>query len=197
MKRPTVIEFSGLPNSGKTTLLQNIAKLCECNNISAIIVQETAELLPKNIPKGTIEQNLWITLETIKKSLELCFLSDVDFVLLDRGFYDQLFWVKMYAEKDAKYGEFVLNFMARFSERYEALPDYLYIIDVDVEESMKRRMATGEPVTFSKQDFLREYKTKFEKFAKGIESKLYIDTTNLSKDEVADIVFNTIITLRK
>lgn len=196
MKRPTVIEFSGLPNSGKTTLLQNIAKLCERNNISAIIVQETAELLPKSIPKGSIEQNLWITLETLKKSLELSFMLDVDFVLLDRGFYDQFFWVNMYADKDAEYGKFVKDFMEKFSKRYEVLPDYLYIIDVDVEESIKRRMATGEPVTFSKQDFLREYKNKFEKFAKGINPKLYIDTTNLSKDEVANIVFNTIITLR-
>ena len=57
-------------------------------------------------------------------------------------------------------------------------------------------MATGEPVTFSKQDFLYEYKSRFEKFVKGINPKLYIDTTNLSKDEVANIVFNTIITLR-
>ena len=57
-------------------------------------------------------------------------------------------------------------------------------------------MATGEPVTFSKQDFLREYKSRFEKFVKGINPKLYIDTTNLSKHEVANIVFNTIITLR-
>lgn len=196
MKRPTVIEFSGLPNSGKTTLLQNIAKRCESNNISAIIMQENAELLPKCIPKGTIEQNLWITLETIKKSLEMSFLANVDFILLDRGFYDQLFWVKMYAEKDEEYGNFVLDFMTKFSQRYEVLPDYLYIIDVDVEESIKRRMSTGEPVTFSKQDFLREYKKKFEKFSDGIVSKLYIDTTNLAKDEVADIVFNTIISLR-
>ena len=195
MKRPTVIEFSGLPNSGKTTLLQNIAKLCECNNISAIIVQETAELFPKNIPKGTIEQNLWITLETLKKSLELNFMLDVDFVLLDRGFYDQLFWVTMYGDKDAEYAKFVLDFMEKFAQRYEIKPYYLYIVDVDVEESLKRRMATGEPVTFSKQDFLRTYKNKFEKFAEGINPKLYIDTTNLSKDEVANIVFNTITTL--
>lgn len=196
MKRPTVIEFSGLPNSGKTTLLQNIAKRCESNNISAIIMQETAELLPKDIPKGTIEQNLWITLETVKKSLEMSFLANVDFILLDRGFYDQLFWVKMYAEKDEEYGNFVLDFMTKFSKRYEVQPDYLYIVDVGVEESIKRRMATGEPVTFSKQDFLREYKNKFETFSNEIDSKLYIDTTNMDKDEVADIVFSTIISLR-
>lgn len=195
MKRPTVIEFSGLPNSGKTTLLHNIAKLCERNNISTIIVQETAELLPKNIPKGTIEQNLWITLETLEKSLELNFVSGADFILLDRGFYDQLFWVTVYGDKDAEYAEFVLDFMRKFAERYHVKPDYLYVVDVDVEESIKRRIATEGPVTFSKHDFLRMYKAKFEEFVKGIDSKFYIDTTNLSKDEVANIVFNTIITV--
>ena len=73
MKRPIVIEFSGLPNSGKTTLLHNLDKLCKSNGINAIIIQEPAELLPKLIPKGSIEQNLWITLETLQKNLEISF----------------------------------------------------------------------------------------------------------------------------
>lgn len=196
MKRPIVIEFSGLPNSGKTTLLHNIKKLCECNNISAITMREPAELFPKIIPKGSIEQNLWITLETLQKSLEISFMSDVDFILLDRGFYNQLFWATMYEDKDAEYSEFVLGFMEKFAEKYHAKPDYLYIVDVDVEESIRRRMATGEPVTFSKKDFLLNYQNKFEQFAKEIEPKLYIDTTNLNRDEVASIVFKTIIALQ-
>ena len=195
MKRPIVIEFSGLPNSGKTTLLQNIKKLCECNNISTIIVQEPAELFPDTIPKGTVEQNLWITLETLQKSLELAFVSDVDFILLDRGFYNQLFWSTMYEDKDAQYANFISKFMDEFAEKYNVKPDYLYIVDVEVEESIKRRMKSGEPVTFTKKGFLVNYKNKFEDFAKQIDSKLYIDTTNLSKDEVASIVFETIITL--
>ena len=70
MKRPVIVELSGLPNSGKTTLLRKIKKLCESNNVNAIIMQEPAELLPENIPKGTIAQNLWITLETLQRSLE-------------------------------------------------------------------------------------------------------------------------------
>lgn len=195
MKRPTVIEFSGLPNSGKTTLLHNIREICECNNVSAIIMQEPAELFPKIIPKGTVEQNLWITLETLQKSLELSFMSDVDFILLDRGFYNQLFWATMYEDKDAEYADFVLDFMEKFAKKYCVKPDYLYVVDVDVEESIRRRMATGEPVTFSKKDFLINYKKRFEKFAEKINPKLYIDTTNLSESAVAEIVFNTIITL--
>lgn len=122
MKRPIVIEFSGLPNSGKTTLLHNLKKKCECNNIKAIVMQEPAELFPEVIPKGSIEQNLWITLETLEQSLEILFLSDVDFIFLDRGFFDQLFWVTMYQEKDEEYSKFIVNVMEWFADRYEVKP---------------------------------------------------------------------------
>lgn len=195
MKRPIVIEFSGLPNSGKTTLLRNLKELCNCNNISAIFMQEPAELLPPTIPKGSIAQNLWITLETLQKSLELAYITDVDFILLDRGFYNQLFWSTMYKEKDATYSDYVIAFMEKFDEMYHVRPDYLYVVDVDVDESIKRRMNTGNPVTFSKRDFLINYKRQFEKFYQKVDSKLYIDSTNLTEHEVADIVFNKIITL--
>lgn len=195
MKRPIVVEFSGLPNSGKTTLLNNIDKLCKDNNVKAIIMQEPAELLPTTIPKGSIEQNLWITLETLQKSLEIKNMSDADYVLLDRGFYNQLFWATMYDDKDSEYSKFITGFMGTFTEKYQVLPDYLYIIDVDVEESIKRRIASGEPVTFTKRDFLINYKRKFSKFAENIESKFYLDTTSLSTSKVAEIVFNKIITL--
>ena len=43
-------------------------------------MQEAAELLPNVIPKGDIAQNLWITLETLQKSLEIIFKSNVDFI---------------------------------------------------------------------------------------------------------------------
>lgn len=195
MKRPVIVEFSGLPNSGKTTLLRKIKKLCESNNVNAIIMQEPAELLPENIPKGTIAQNLWITLETLQRSLELTYVTDVDYILLDRGFYNQLFWSTMYKQKDATYSEYITDFMEKFAQRYHVKPDYLYVVDVSVEESLRRRMLAGEEVTFSKKEFLIDYKKEFEKFYKKIDSVLYIDTTSLTEDEVANIVFNKIISL--
>lgn len=195
MKRPIVIEFSGLPNSGKSTLLHNIKKLFECNNVNAIIIQEPAELLPKTIPKGSIAQNFWITLETLQKNLEISYITDVDFILLDRGYYNQLFWATMYKEKDALYSDYIISFMEKFDEMYHVRPDYLFIIDVDVEESIRRRMSTGNPVTFSKKEFLNNYKKEFKNFYKNIDSKFYLDSTNLTEREVADIVFQKIITL--
>ena len=197
MKRPIVIEFSGLPNSGKTTLLHNLKKLFKSNNVKAIFVKEPGELIPKVIPRGSIAQTLWFTLEMLQQQLELSFQTDADYILIDRGFYNQLFWSTFYDEQDAEYSKFICGFMEKFSEMFDVKPDYLYIIDVDVDESIKRRISSGEPVTFSKKSFLENYKKNFKNFAEGISSKLYIDTTHLSVQEVATIVYKTIISITR
>lgn len=195
MKRPIVIEFAGLPNSGKTTLLHNLQKLCESNNISTIISQEAAELFPKSIPKGGTEQNFWITLESLQKILELKYQKNSDFIFLDRGFYDRLFWASLYKDKDAVYSNYLTSFLETFNQMYDIRPDYLYVVDVDVNESIRRRMLSNEPITFSKKDFLINYRSEFEKFYKKIDSRFYIDSTNLTEHDLANIVFNQIITL--
>ena len=191
MKRPIVIEFSGLPNSGKTTLLFNLKEFFKDSKIKTLIVWETAEFLPSVIPSGSIAQNLWITLETIQKNLELKFVEDFDLILLDRGVYNQLYWSTLYTENES-YSLFTRGIINAFSGMYDMWPDYLYVIDVDVDESLKRRMLNEKSVTFSKKEFLTNYKKTFKKFYEKIENVLYIDTTHLSKDEVALEVYSKI-----
>jgi thymidylate kinase len=169
--------------------------LCASNGVNAIVLQEPAELLPKCIPKGIVEQNLWITLRTLEEALTLSYSNNADYYLLDRGYYNQLFWASMYEDTNPEYAEYVKQLVEDFGKRFNTKPDYLYVIDVDVEEALRRRAASGEPVTFSKGDFLRNYREKFEKFTESINPKLYLDTTNMGKDEVAEAVFKQIITL--
>lgn len=52
-RRPLTIEFTGLPNSGKTTLIHNLAKDLRNNGLKVKIMQEDAELVPTEIPKKT------------------------------------------------------------------------------------------------------------------------------------------------
>ena len=191
MKRPIVIEFSGLPNSGKTTLLFNLKEFFKDSKIKTLIVWETAEFLPSVIPSGSISQNLLITLETIQKNIELKFVEDFDLILLDRGLYNQLYWSTLYTENES-YSLFTRGIINAFSGMYDMWPDYLYVIDVDVDESLKRRMLNEKSVTFSKKEFLTNYKKTFKKFYEKIENVLYIDTTHLSKDEVALEVYSKI-----
>ncbi|MBO6244430.1 MAG: hypothetical protein J6O41_07745 [Clostridia bacterium] len=194
MKRPIIVELSGLPNSGKTTLMQRLITICEEKSVNAEFIQESAELLPLFIKKGSLDQNLWITLETLQRCTEIR-SSNTTLIIVDRGFYNQLFWATLYKEKNPEYSKTILNLMNSLSKIFPIKPDYLYVIDVDVQESLKRRMASGEPITFSKESFLINYKTRFAEFYESIEPKFYLDTTNLSKDEVANIVFSKLTTL--
>ena len=50
-RNPLTIEFTGLPNSGKTTLIHNLSDLLREKGINVQIMQEDAELVPKEIPK--------------------------------------------------------------------------------------------------------------------------------------------------
>ena len=196
-KRPIVIEFSGLPNSGKTTLLHNLISLCKKNHINAILVQECAELMPSTIPKKTSKHVAWNTLKHLMQSLELQAEESVDFIFMDRGFYDQFFWLSIIFKHDyPRESQIFSDFMKKFDTIFHSRPDYFYVIDVSVEESMRRRIALGTPITFSNEDFLSSYKKNFDEFCKSI-PHFYLDTTNLSESDAVKIVFNKIISLSK
>ena len=200
MSRPILVEFSGLPNSGKTTLLNNLKHICYENGISTLFIQEAAEKYPKDIiPKGSIEQNIWIRLEEIQSLIEATSIaknSKKDFIFFDRGFYNCLFWINLFQQKDSSLSSVFMDFATLLGTSYHLKPDFLYVIDVSVEESINRRLKLGGSVTFSKEDFLLNYKKNFEKFCNSLDGKvLYQDTTGISIDVVSNLVFNKLISL--
>lgn len=69
-RRPLTIEFTGLPNSGKTTLIHNLESSLLAQGINVQIMQEDAELVPKEIPKKTWIRNVWITFGQLQSLLE-------------------------------------------------------------------------------------------------------------------------------
>lgn len=200
MSRPIVIEFSGLPNSGKTTLLHNLKNLCDKNAVNAIFVPEPAERFPKDIiSKGSFAQNIWIRLEELQTLIEVSSIaqkSKKDFIFLDRGFYNFVFWIDLFKEQYPEISSYSMNLIDSIDTSFHLKPDFLYVIDVSVEESLRRRIKQGGPVTFSRQDFLSDYRINFKKFYQSLDAEvLYQDTTNLSKDEVAKLVFTQITSL--
>lgn len=200
MSRPIVIEFSGLPNSGKTTLLHNLKNLCDKNAVSAIFVPEPAERFPKDIiSKGSIAQNIWIRLEEIQTLIEVSSIaqkSKKDFIFLDRGFYNSVFWINLFKEQYPEISSYFMSLIDSIDTSFHLKPDFLYVIDVSVEESLRRRRKQGGPITFSKEDFLSNYRINFKKFYQSLDAEvLYQDTTNLSKDAVAKLVFKQVTSL--
>ena len=201
-RTPITIEFTGLPNSGKTTLIHSLDKTFSKDGFKVKVVREDSETVPKEIPKKTWERNTYITLGQLKSLIHLSF-CDFDIIFIDRGFYDALFWANFLNSQGVCSKEesiFMLNVLDGFNRTFNISPDILIVLDSSVEESLRRRnnqVGAGTPL-LSKNDFLMAYKTNLLKFYDSVNTqKKYLDTTNLSVEEVEKLVHKYILDFSK
>lgn len=202
IRRPLVIEFTGPPNSGKTTLIKFLRDLLESMEYHVEIKQEDAELVPSCIPKKTWARNVWITHGQLQSLIETKF-STSDIILLDRGFYDSMFWAEFLRVQNVCSNEdskSLLKILEEMDKQFDLKPDYLYVIDVSTSVSLKRRYAAsnGEPIVLSTDSFINMYKEELEKFYKKVETPIFrLDTSSLSLIEMQEIVLDKIVGILK
>lgn len=93
-KMPLIIELSGTPNSGKTSLIEEIDSAFRRYDIKCKVICESAKYC-KISNKKTPQFNYWTALETIQR-----IISVVDqgykVILCDRGIFDAITWMKFY-----------------------------------------------------------------------------------------------------
>lgn len=206
MKTNKIIEFTGLPNSGKTTLIRRLKEeLPKKYGITVQVQREDAEIVPSEIPKKTWDRNVWITFGQLQ-SIVQAYHSNADIVLLDRGMFDAMFWSKfMLSENTANYeqSKALHDILTLMDKNLKFHPDYLFLIDVSVQESICRRAQLEGPSVYSKPDFLNNYKAKFFEVFKNyivkneeentLTPSFYYDTTNMSTNKVFEEVEKQII----
>jgi thymidylate kinase len=194
--RPITIEFTGPPNSGKTTLIHNLATALQENGFSVKVMQEDAELVPKEIPKKTWARNAWITFGQLQSLIEIPY-SNSQIILLDRGYCDALFWARFLRLQSAcsqEQSDSLYGILKEMNTQFNLLPDWLFVIDVSVEESLKRRYALGGEIILTNEDFISLYKSELDEFYKGItSSQWYLDTTNLDISEVQNLALAKVL----
>ncbi len=81
---------------------------------------------------------------------------------------------------------------------FDVKPDYLFVIDVSVEESLKRRYSMGGNIVLSNENFLSFYKKELNAFNKTVRTPIwYLDTTHLSICSSTNIAYEKIIEIIK
>lgn len=193
--RPTTIEFTGPPNSGKTTLIHNLTKSLQERGFSVKVMQEDAELVPKEIPKKTWARNAWITFGQLQSLIEIPY-SGSQIILLDRGYYDALFWARFLKLQDAcsqEQSDSLYKILQEMNMQFDLLPDWLFVIDVSVEESLRRRYLQGGSPSLANSDFIQYYKKSLDDFYTEISTcQWYLDTTVLDSSEVHELALSKI-----
>jgi predicted NUDIX family phosphoesterase len=138
--RPLIIEFSGLPKSGKTSLISVLQLFLKRNGIKTEVYTERASISPIK-KKGHLEFNVWVSCASLEGMLEALF-KDIDVFILDRGIFDALVWNewlkmtgKITEEEGAEVGKFFS--MARWTD----LVDLVFVFRCDPATSIKREHA--------------------------------------------------------
>lgn len=188
MSRPFMVEFSGTPEAGKTTTINAVADMLRENDYKTIILKESAESLPPEIPKGTFDANMWMHFIT-QSGLISALYSKADIVLIDRGIIDSEFYGQKFLNDGlctkAKYDEFQKMFLQHLK------PNLFIALMVTPEESVKRRGGEGRLVN---KEYIRNYNEAYLKFFETIiVNKHLIMTDNIELYEVCKTVLNIIL----
>ena len=190
--KPFVIEFTGTPDSGKTSTIQLLFSRLESKGLKTYYIPERTKNAPNGIDRNKWNGYLWIRLKMLLEVLESTSNDEYDVILIDRGIYDGLFWLELFY-RDYRCSKIqyqsMKNFLLNCCPKF---PDILLAFYVSSDESIKRKKMSGNNNT--NKPFIQFYNDLLVNFYDQItnQEKRFVDTTNLSIEETLEFVKNLI-----
>ena len=187
MRKPFMVEFTGTPEAWKTTVITNVSNQLTALGYRVFVLKESAEKLPRQIPKGTWDANLWMHYQTMSGLLKAKYIN-ADIVLIDRGLVDSNFYGKRFLWNNLCTKEKYEKFRNQFID--ELFPDFLVALIVSPDIALKRRGGEG---TLVNEEYIKKYNELFLAYYEQIKfSKVLIDTSKLDVYEMNNAIFNEI-----
>ena len=188
--RPYIVEVLGTPEAGKTTTVKEVISSLGSKGYNVNYVRESAEILPSEFAKGSIDAHIWMRLHTAQSLLH-SYTSNADIIIVDRGIIDTLFWDYLFFLQ-GKLSKSQCDVVDNFFKSMGYLPDFVIIFSTSAEEAIARRGGEGRIVTKS---FIKHYNDTLEDFCEKCISipKYEINTTDISIDDVAAQVEKVIL----
>ena len=193
MNSPKIIEFSGLPRSGKTTSAKGLKSFLESLGKKTYLVKERASLCPiKN--KLHPDFNLWTSLSFLREYL-VAKNNGCDFVIADRGLFDAMIWINLFIESDDNYTIENNIFQELFNSDLIDKENYLiFFFDCDIEISLKReydRTLIKKNGTIMNKNILKQYINSYSQIKSRVTYKIdEINTSTLCITDMLNAVYN-------
>lgn len=204
--KPYVIEFTGTPRTGKTTLINNLYDFFKKGGFNIIVLEEFTtskrykqEIYPKLKDKYKKVVNTEIP-KYILKELEETIDKEPDIIIIDRSLFDRMIWVDRLYKKNGMLIEEYNNYIKEYVPIIKQKIDIIISTYTDSLTSLKRDYNANlslEKRTFLNEQNINEYNyslLKMKKLSEKERINLHIfDTTEKSEREVSFEVVDTIL----
>lgn len=204
--KPYVIEFTGTPRTGKTTLINNLYDFFKKGGFNIIVLEEFTtskrykqEIYPKLKNKYKKVVNTEIP-KYVLKELEETIDKEPDIIIIDRSLFDRMIWVDRLYKKNGMLIEEYNNYIKEYVPIIKQKIDIIISTYTDSLTSLKRDYNANlslEKRTFLNEQNINEYNyslLKMKKLSEKERINLHIfDTTEKSEREVSFEVVDTIL----
>lgn len=182
-----IIEFAGMPRSGKTTIVK---ALCQRLN-NANLYPERFDLVPYKKEDG-FEYNFWYAKYCIKRLNKI--VSHKGTHLFDRGIIDRI----AFGNALASYGKFTKTQLEKYLVLLEPYIDYedlVFIINISPEVSLINAKSGKKNITRD-LEFLKYLHSSYSNL-RTIYKNLFYLPPNLGSEELTEVAFKKIISIKK
>ena len=201
--KPYVIEFTGTPRTGKTTLINNLYDFFKKGKFKTSVLEEFTtsrrykeELYPKlkNEYKNIVNTEIP---KYVLKDLEEELQKNLDVILIDRSLFDRIIWVnRLYLNggmEKQEYNDYLDTYIPLVNEKI----NIIIALKTDALTSIKRDYNAN--LSLEKRNFLNEknvneYNISLDNTLQMFKNKAYeFDTTDLSQREISIEVAHKIL----
>jgi len=198
LPKPFVIEFSGTPRTGKTTTINNLYDFFKKGGFDVSLIEEftTSETYKEKFKSkldkmGLGDSNIAI-IEEVYRQLQNAISSGKEIILIDRSINDRQMWnYRRFICGDMPKEQY-LEARDKYSMISKTLIDFLVITYADPLVSLKRDYLSSlalEPRRFLNVDNIEGYNNSLNVlqglFSESVDSMAFIDTSNMSMNDVS------------
>jgi thymidylate kinase len=197
-----IIEFAGLPKSGKSSNIGVVRDYFSRSGHKTRLVAEGARNCP--FPnKKRVEFACWTANQSLNSVLEVKYAEDDDVIVIqDRGLFDALAFIKLLSIEEFIDKDSETNLCEYFADpRWTTLVDIVILFSINPERAIDRDIAAqlnAPPGVITNAITMRKLSTAYEQVLADHGTKFRrverIDTTHLSPQEAAQKVIAIIQT---